>query len=70
MHENALYHVDKLQAVCSKIETVSQLHVIDGEDHSFKIGKKHLETTSLTQDQVEDVALQAIAAFVSKPLAC
>lgn len=61
--------LDKLQDVCDKMKGATELHVIDGGDHSFKIGKTHLETKGLTQDQVEDVALQAIAAFVSKSLA-
>lgn len=61
--------LDKLQDVCDKMKGATELHVIDGGDHSFKIGKKHLVTKGLTQDQVEDVALQAIAAFVSKSLA-
>lgn len=46
--------------------SVTELHVNDGGDHSFKIGKKHIETKGLTQDEVEDVALKAIADFVSK----
>ncbi|CAN6929650.1 unnamed protein product [Brassica oleracea] len=61
--------LDKLQAVCNKMKALTELHVIDGGDHSFKTGKKHLEAKGLTQDLVEDVALQAIAAFVSKSLA-
>ncbi|CAN7128351.1 unnamed protein product [Brassica rapa subsp. narinosa] len=61
--------LDRLQAVCNKMKALTELHVIDGGDHSFKIGKKHLEAKGLTQDLVEDVALQAIAAFVSKSLA-
>ncbi|KAG7548848.1 Alpha/beta hydrolase fold-1 [Arabidopsis suecica] len=61
--------LDKLEAVCNKMKAVTEIHVIDGGDHSFKIGKKHLETKELTQDEVEDVALKAIAAFVSKSLA-
>ena len=61
--------LDKLQAVCNKMKAVTEVHVIDGGDHSFKIGKKHLEAKGLTHDLVEDVALQAIAAFVSKSLA-
>ncbi|ESQ46756.1 hypothetical protein EUTSA_v10028271mg [Eutrema salsugineum] len=70
--KDPLCPLDKLQAVCSNMKTVTELHVIDGGDHSLEITKKHLETKGLTQDQVEDVALQAIAAFVSKShlLAC
>ncbi|KFK32991.1 hypothetical protein AALP_AA6G315100 [Arabis alpina] len=59
----------KLEAVCNKMKAVTEIHVIDGGDHSFKIGKKHLETEELTQDDVEDVAMQAVADFVTKSLA-
>jgi predicted alpha/beta-hydrolase family hydrolase len=61
--------LNKLEAVCNKMKAVTEVHVIDGGDHSFKIGKKHLETKELTQEEVEDVAMKAIAAFVSKSLA-
>ncbi|KAG7611497.1 Alpha/Beta hydrolase fold, partial [Arabidopsis suecica] len=61
--------LNKLEAVCNKMKAVTEVHVIDGGDHSFKIGKKHLETKELTQEEVEDAALKAIAAFVSKSLA-
>lgn len=67
--KDPLCPLDKLEAVCNKMKVVTELHVIDGGDHSFKIKKKYLETKELTQDEVEDVALKAIAAFVSKSLA-
>lgn len=47
---------------------VSELHVIDGGDHSFKIAKKHLQSSGTTQDEAEDHAIQAIATFVSNLL--
>lgn len=61
--------LDKLEAVCNKMKAMTGIHVIDGGDHSFKIGKKHLETKELTQDEVEDVAMQAVAYFLTKSLA-
>lgn len=42
--------------------------MIEGGDHSFKIGKKHLQSKGSTQDEAESEAVQAIAAFVSKCL--
>lgn len=44
------------------------MHVIEGGDHSFKIGKKHLQLKGSTQDEAEIEAVQAIAAFVRKCL--
>ena len=46
----------------------SELHVIDGGDHSFKIAKKYLQAKGCTQHEAEDVAVQAIAAFISSSL--
>ncbi|KAJ0105124.1 hypothetical protein Patl1_17546 [Pistacia atlantica] len=61
--------LEKLEAVQKKMKSMNELHVIDGGDHSFKIGKKHLQTMASTQVEVEDLAVQAIASFVSKCLA-
>ncbi|KAJ0048800.1 hypothetical protein Pint_15006 [Pistacia integerrima] len=61
--------LEKLEAVRKKMKSMNELHVIDGGDHSFKIGKKHLQTMASTQVEVEDLAVQAIASFVSKCLA-
>ncbi|CAA7028365.1 unnamed protein product [Microthlaspi erraticum] len=67
--KDSMCPLDKLDAVCKKMKAVTELHVIDGGDHSFKIGKRHLHTNGLTQDDVQLVALQAISAFVSKCIA-
>ncbi|XP_031270925.1 KAT8 regulatory NSL complex subunit 3 [Pistacia vera] len=61
--------LEKLEDVRKKMKSMNELHVIDGGDHSFKIGKKHLQTMASTQVEVEDLAVQAIASFVSKCLA-
>ncbi|KAG6493258.1 hypothetical protein ZIOFF_048236 [Zingiber officinale] len=46
----------------------SVLHVIDGGDHSFKIGKKQQQSTGVGQDEAEQGALKAMAEFVSKSI--
>lgn len=64
--KDTLCPLEKLEAVCKKMKSPIGLHVIDGGDHSFKIAKKHLQTKGSTQDEAEDLAVQAIAAFVSR----
>ncbi|KDO76496.1 hypothetical protein CISIN_1g027237mg [Citrus sinensis] len=66
--KDGLCPLDKLEAVRKKMKSLSELHLIDGGDHSFKIGKKHLQTMGTTQDEMEGLAVQAIAAFISKSL--
>lgn len=63
--KDALCPLEKLEVTRKKMKCLTGLHVIDGGDHSFKIGKKQLQTTGLTQDQAEDLAVEAIAAFLS-----
>lgn len=46
----------------------NELHVIDGGDHSFKIGKKFQESTGVNQDEAERAAVEAIAHFVLKSI--
>ncbi|KAB1215473.1 KAT8 regulatory NSL complex subunit 3 [Morella rubra] len=67
--KDTLCPVEKLEAVRKKMKSLIGLHVIDGGDHSFKIAKKHLQTKGSTQDEAEDLAVQAIAAFVSRLIA-
>ncbi|VVA35709.1 PREDICTED: alpha/beta hydrolase [Prunus dulcis] len=66
--KDALCPLEKLEVTREKMKCPSGLHVIDGGDHSFKIGKKHLQTTGLTQDEAEDLALRALASFLSGSL--
>lgn len=63
--KDALCPLERLEVTRKKMKCPSGLHVIEGGDHSFKIGKKHLQTTGLTQDEAEDLALQALASFLS-----
>ncbi|KAM1376633.1 hypothetical protein EV2_039386 [Malus domestica] len=61
--KDGLCPLEKLETTRKKMKCPSDLHVIDGGDHSFKIGRTHLQTTGLSQDEAENLALQAIAAF-------
>lgn len=66
--KDGLCPLEKLEAVCKKMKSHNELHVINGGDHSFKIGKKHLQTKGSTQDQAEDLAVQGVSSFVSRCL--
>lgn len=63
--KDGLCPLEKLEAVCEKMKCTARLYVIDSGDHSFKIAKKVLQSSGLTQDEAEDLAVQAIARFVS-----
>ncbi|KAL9264296.1 KAT8 regulatory NSL complex subunit 3-like protein [Drosera capensis] len=66
--KDSLCPLDKLEAVRMKMKSPTQLHVVDGGDHSFKIAKKHLLATGSTQEDAEQGAIQAIADFVTSSL--
>ncbi|CAI9094287.1 OLC1v1029999C1 [Oldenlandia corymbosa var. corymbosa] len=63
-NKDGLCPLDKLNAVRKKMNAVSELHVVEGGDHSFKVAKKHLQQSGTTQDEAEHCAVQAIATFV------
>lgn len=66
--KDGLCPLDELDSTRKKMKSMSDLHVINGGDHSFKIAKKHLQTNGLNQDQAEELALHSIAAFLSSSL--
>ncbi|KAL0393660.1 UNVERIFIED_CONTAM: hypothetical protein Slati_4332200 [Sesamum latifolium] len=66
--KDGLCPLEKLEAVRKKMNSNNALHVIEGGDHSFKIGKKHLQSTGTNQEEAEDIAVQAIVKFVSNNL--
>ncbi|KAH6783398.1 alpha/beta-Hydrolases superfamily protein [Perilla frutescens var. hirtella] len=66
--KDGLCPLEKLEAVRKKMNSVAALHVIEGGDHSFKIGKKHLQSTGSNQEEAEQQAVEAIAAFVLENL--
>ncbi|MQM12076.1 hypothetical protein Taro_044990, partial [Colocasia esculenta] len=63
--KDTLCPLDKLEATRQKMKASNELYVIDGGDHSFKIGKRLLEATGLNQAEAEEKAVDAIAKFVS-----
>ncbi|XP_016496486.2 uncharacterized protein LOC107815423 [Nicotiana tabacum] len=63
--KDGLCPLEKLEAVRKKMKCANELYVIDGGDHSFKIGKKHLQLAESTQEEAEKLAVHAIANFVS-----
>ncbi|KAL9330010.1 hypothetical protein ACSQ67_005013 [Phaseolus vulgaris] len=66
--KDGLCPLEKLEATRKKMKAPNDLHVIDGGDHSFKIGKKHLQASNSSQDEAENAAVQAISAFISRSL--
>ncbi|KAH0448420.1 hypothetical protein IEQ34_022220 [Dendrobium chrysotoxum] len=66
--KDSLCPVDKLEATIKKMKCMSNLHVIDGGDHSFKIGKKFLESSGSNQDEAERNAVKAILDFVIRAI--
>ncbi|XP_050378933.1 uncharacterized protein LOC126796213 [Argentina anserina] len=63
--KDALCSLEKLEVTRKKMKCLTGLHMIDRGDHSFKVGKKQLRTIGSTQDEVEDLAVEAIAACLS-----
>ncbi|KAK6158362.1 hypothetical protein DH2020_005676 [Rehmannia glutinosa] len=66
--KDGLCPLEKLEAVRKKMNASTALHVIEGGDHSFKIAKKHLQSTGSNQEEAENQAVQAITTFVSSYL--
>ncbi|KAL6986378.1 hypothetical protein U1Q18_019744 [Sarracenia purpurea var. burkii] len=63
--KDGLCPLEKLEPIRKKMKSVNGLHVIEGGDHSFKIGKKFLQSKGSSQEEAEDHAIRAIAMFVS-----
>lgn len=66
--KDGLCPLGTLEAVRAKMKSPNELHVVEGGDHSFKIGKKHLQLKGSSQDDAENDAAQAISAFISESL--
>ncbi|XP_077251269.1 alpha/beta-Hydrolases superfamily protein [Tasmannia lanceolata] len=63
--KDGLCPLDTLSAVRKKMKSVNELHVIEGGDHSFKIGKKFLQSNELSQAEADEQGVEAIAEFVA-----
>ncbi|KAL3635678.1 hypothetical protein CASFOL_020225 [Castilleja foliolosa] len=66
--KDGLCPIQQLETVRKKMKVVTGLHVIEGGDHSFKIGKKHLQSIGSNQEEADDLAVRAITEFVSSYL--
>ncbi|XP_020587754.1 KAT8 regulatory NSL complex subunit 3 isoform X3 [Phalaenopsis equestris] len=66
--KDSLCPIDKLDSTMKKMKCGNNLHVIDGGDHSFKIGKKFLESSGYSQDDAERRAVRAVMDFVIRAI--
>ncbi|CAN1778617.1 KAT8 regulatory NSL complex subunit 3 [Linum perenne] len=60
--------LEKLEILRKKMMCYNELHVIDGGNHSLSVGKKHLLTNGLTQDEVETKVSMVVTSFIFKCL--
>lgn len=64
--KDGLCPLASLEVVRKKMKALNTVYVVENGDHSFKIGKKNLEMAGITHEEVERLAVQAIATFVSQ----
>ena len=60
------YALDKLKGVLAKLSCITKLHVIEGGDHSFKVGKKALQECGKSQEKLEEEAVESIRMFLEE----
>ncbi len=56
--------LDALGAVRQRMLAPAALHVVEGGDHSLRLGTRALRERQLTQEAIDDGIMAAIAAFV------
>jgi predicted alpha/beta-hydrolase family hydrolase len=61
---DALCPLDLLEAVRAKMKAPSQLHVVEGGDHSLVVSKTQLKASGLSQPDVDQQIGEAVAGFV------
>src|SRR3954464_7847427 len=62
---DSLCPLDLLEKVRDQMTAPNKLYVVEGGDHSLRVGKRELSKREETQEQIDDRIQQAIAAFVS-----
>lgn len=60
--------LDELEAVRARMAAPSELHVVEGGDHSLEVGVRELGRRGETQADVDGRALDAIRAFLASRL--
>jgi predicted alpha/beta-hydrolase family hydrolase len=63
---DALCPLDLLEKVRREMTAENFLHVVEGGDHSLIVGKRQLQAADITQEQVDERVLSAIAEFVER----
>jgi uncharacterized protein len=62
---DALCPLEALEAVRRRMAAPSALHVVEGGDHSLRVGVRALRGRSEAQEDVDRQALAAVAAFIA-----
>src|SRR5438309_1211261 len=61
---DSLCPLDLLEKVRAEMKAPSQLHLVEGGDHSLRVNKRQLQTVGETQEDVDQRILKAVATFV------
>jgi predicted alpha/beta-hydrolase family hydrolase len=56
--------LEELEEVRRRMAAPSELHVVEGGDHSLEVGVRALRASGLTQDEVDGGVLEAIGRFI------
>lgn len=64
---DALCPLDLLEQVRTAMKAPNTLHVVEGGDHSLVVGKRQLQATGETQEEVDRRILESITRFVQAP---
>ena len=65
---DALCPLDLLERVRAGMKVPNVLHVVEGGDHSLRVPKRQLQTAGETQEDVDQRAFEAVAAFVDESI--
>lgn len=58
--------LDRLEQVRRRMAAPSEVHIIDGGDHSLLVAKRQLAAHGSTQERVDRAALEAIRTFIQR----
>ena len=64
---DSLCPVDRLTQVRKRMSAPSNLHVVEGGDHSLRVTARALATQGRTQVSIDEDIVNAVRAFVSQP---
>ena len=64
--KDSLCPIDKLKTTLKKMKASNELYIIDNGDHSFKISKRNLQASGLSQAEAEERAISEVGKFISR----